>query len=263
MWKSGPSGPRKASGTEGFGPRRGRLQKLSARDGRERRHNQARSQMELRQIRELVYARKDYLVRRTKSQANRIFSGGKDRKAIAKRKPTTSDFETRNSKLLLLILPLFKHVLDGRFIDHHIRFAAIAVHLDAVPVIPLNDAVNLFPVSQHDHHLRARLHLLLIVEILRVRLLRRRRLLSAARSHRTLSAVSSLRSVMPFRTISPFLYRHRRTVMIAVILGARQRRANQLTVREVFPVSRFSGRHRSHKYVLHRGASSGTRVRAS
>lgn len=50
-----------------------------------------------RQIRELVYARKDYLVRRIKSQANRIFSGGKDREAIAKRKPTTSDFETRNS----------------------------------------------------------------------------------------------------------------------------------------------------------------------
>jgi len=59
-----------------------------------------------------------------------------------------------------------------------------ADHLDAGLVVPLDDAVHLFAVLQHDHHGRPRLHLLLIIEILRVGLLRRSRLPSPTASWR-------------------------------------------------------------------------------
>ena len=77
------------------------------------------------------------------------------------------------SQPLLLILALFEHVLNRWFIDHQVWLTVVAVDLDAIPVVPLDDPVDLFTITKHDHHGRARLHLLLIVEVFRVGLLRR------------------------------------------------------------------------------------------
>src|SRR5258708_39386002 len=84
----------------------------------------------------------------------------------------------RRAGALPLVLPFFEHVLDRGFIDHQISIAVVAVHLDAIPVIPFDDAAPFFTVAQHDHHRSPRLHLLLIIEVLRIGLLRRRRLLA-------------------------------------------------------------------------------------
>src|SRR6476620_2217279 len=81
--------------------------------------------------------------------------------------------ESIKRRRLALVFAFFEHVLDGGFVNHQIRFAILAVHLDAIPVIPLDNAVNFFAVTQHDDHGRPRLHLLLIVEIFGVGLLRR------------------------------------------------------------------------------------------
>src|SRR5215467_8283261 len=89
--------------------------------------------------------------------------------------------EENPGTFLLLILAFFEHVLDGRLVNHEIWLATIPVYLDAVTVIPFNDATNFFAILKHDHHRGSRLHLLLIVEVLGIGLLRRRRLLSGGR----------------------------------------------------------------------------------
>src|SRR5437867_3470065 len=71
-----------------------------------------------------------------------------------------------------LELLLFVHVLDAVLHDHQVR-GAQPVHLDADPVVPLDDAAQLLAVLEHDHHRRAGVHLLEVVERLGVGLLRR------------------------------------------------------------------------------------------
>src|SRR5579864_6809827 len=71
---------------------------------------------------------------------------------------------------LLPGLALFIHVLNGRFVDHQVGGAG-AVHLDAGAVVPLDYAMDLLAVGEHNDHRRLRLHLLLVVKILRVSLL--------------------------------------------------------------------------------------------
>ena len=94
----------------------------------------------------------------------------------------------------LRLLPLRRcfaflvHVLDAGLVDQQVGRAG-AVHLQAVLVVPLDDAVNFFAVLQHQDHGRLGLHLLLIIEILGVGLLRRRSLL-AVRAVATISAIA-------------------------------------------------------------------------
>ena len=42
------------------------------------------------------------------------------------------------SASLPLVLALFIHVFDGGLVDHQVRSAVVAVHLDALPVVPLD-----------------------------------------------------------------------------------------------------------------------------
>ena len=89
----------------------------------------------------------------------------------------------QNCGCALLPVALFVflvHVLNAGLIDQQIRLT-IAVHLQAILVVPLDDAVNLFIVLQHQDHRRLGLHLLLVVEILGVGLLWRRELLRRSR----------------------------------------------------------------------------------
>src|SRR4029077_18088866 len=66
----------------------------------------------------------------------------------------------------LTAFAFFVHVLDRRLVDHQIRLAAVSYNLEAVLVVPLDDAVNLLAVAEHDDQWRLRLHLFLIIEIL-------------------------------------------------------------------------------------------------
>ena len=47
------------------------------------------------------------------------------------------------------------------------------MHLDAILVVPLDDAANLVAGVEDHHHRRSRLHLLDVIKIFGVRLLRR------------------------------------------------------------------------------------------
>src|SRR5260370_349364 len=92
----------------------------------------------------------------------------------------------------LAAFAFFVNVFDRRLVDHQIRLAAVSYHLEAVLVVPLDDAVNLLAVAEHDDQWGLRLHLFLIIKILGVGLLRGREFLSAealplsARALRTL-----------------------------------------------------------------------------
>src|SRR5216684_5167645 len=97
----------------------------------------------------------------------------------------------RRVALQLLPFAFLEHILDRRFVDYDIR-RAYAIYLDAVLVIPLNHAMNLFVVGHHDDHRRFRLHLLLVIKILGISLVRRRGL---ARAVRTL--LGTLRTLPP------------------------------------------------------------------
>src|SRR5205823_10934565 len=101
---------------------------------------------------------------------------------------------------LALILPFFEHVLNGRLVDHQVRLAVLAIHLDAITVIPLNDPAHFFAVAENDHHGGPRLHLLLIIKILGVGLFRRCRLLAAG-SHTTIPPIITM--VHAFSAIMP------------------------------------------------------------
>src|ERR1039458_8170511 len=92
------------------------------------------------------------------------------------------------STLFSNALPLFKHVLDRRLIDHQIRRAA-AVQLDAALVVPLDVAVDLLAIAQYHHHGSLGLHLLLIIEIFGVGLLGRGNFLAG--SGRALAGLSA------------------------------------------------------------------------
>src|SRR6185312_5770598 len=99
------------------------------------------------------------------------------------------------------------------------------VYLYAVLVIPLDDAVDLLIIAEHDDHGSLRLHLFLIIKILSVGLLGRRDFpLSTtpiAVSATVATPISALRPVTPF------------TAWSMARLIAVQRRANQLAIAKV------------------------------
>src|SRR5580704_2019509 len=96
--------------------------------------------------------------------------------------------------LLPAVLAFLIHVLDGRFVDHQVG-STIARHLEAALVVPLDDAVDFLAITQHNHHGRFPLHLFLIIEILRVGLLRWCRL--AATAIAIVALAGALRSIPP------------------------------------------------------------------
>src|ERR1700734_2525815 len=134
------------------------------------------------------------------------------------------------AQFLPSVLVFLEHVLDGGFVDHQVRSTVYAHHLDAGLVVPLDDAMYFLAVAQHDHHRRLRLHLLLIVEILRVGLLWRRCLARASRPRPAVvpfepALPATFRAVVPFGTFPPFGELHLIWVVIAVVvIPARQRR---------------------------------------
>src|ERR1022692_323227 len=93
------------------------------------------------------------------------------------------------------------HVLDAGFVDQQVGCAG-AVHFQAVLVVPLDDAVDLFAVVQYQDHRRLGLHLLLIVEILGMGLLRRRGLLAAVHRARALATRPALRSLLTWMVVA-------------------------------------------------------------
>src|ERR1039458_2228204 len=180
-----------------------------------------------------------------------------------KRKPNEADNSRR--PLLPSVLVFLKHVLNRRLVNHQIRPALFADHLDAGFVVPLDEAVHFLAVLQHDHHGRPRLHLLLIIEILGVGLLRRSRLPSATSSRRgTVAAVvSSILSTIlsTLRTLVPgpaLPHGHMIRIMVGVVVAvvmirAGQCRTNQLAVCKSFLVACRLGRSGIHRF-LHSGA---------
>src|SRR5271169_2126218 len=170
--------------------------------------------------------------------------------------------------VLPLVLPFLEHVLDRGFVDHHIRLAVLTVHLDAIPIIPFDDAVHFLAVAQNDHHRCPRLHLLLVIKILGVGLLRRRGLLASAAPRGpfaaipTVSSIHAFSAVVPLRAIASFLRRDRgRAVIIVILHHSLQSRPNQLAVGEVFLFGRFTGWYGIHN-LFHRGGTSDTRIRS-
>src|SRR5579884_776750 len=77
----------------------------------------------------------------------------------------------------------FVDVLDGVFEDQQVR-AAVAGELDAIAIVPLDGSLQHLAIGEHDGHRCSRLHLLNKVELLGVRLFRRRGLLSRLGSRR-------------------------------------------------------------------------------
>ena len=71
-----------------------------------------------------------------------------------------------------LVFILFVHVANAVFEDQQIGFC-FPVDLDAVSIIPLDDAAELLTIIQHHHHGSLVLHLLQIVEAFRIGLLLR------------------------------------------------------------------------------------------
>src|SRR5580765_1125481 len=124
----------------------------------------------------------------------------------------------RGFRNLLQVFSFLKHVLNRRLINHKVRLTVLAIDLDAIAVIPLDDSVDLLVIAQNDYHWSPRLHLLLIIEIFGVGLLWRGQLLSALCAHGTLIAIAAFGTLMPFGTLTPFLHRHRSGVVISVIL---------------------------------------------
>src|SRR5260221_350768 len=88
------------------------------------------------------------------------------------RLPPSSTFQPSNVSALQLCLSaqfiLFEQVLDAVLLDEEVG-CAFAVHLQAVPVVPLDPAADLLAVGHDDDHRRAGVHLLDVVEALGVR----------------------------------------------------------------------------------------------
>src|SRR5580704_11301731 len=70
---------------------------------------------------------------------------------------------------LCSVLAILVNVLDDLLVNEQIR-AAISRDLNAIAVVPLNRAVELFAADENDGHRRARLHLFYPVEIFCMRL---------------------------------------------------------------------------------------------
>src|SRR5208282_1974971 len=80
------------------------------------------------------------------------------------------------------VFTLFVQVPDAVLINEEIR-AAVTRELDAIPVVPFDRAAKDFAVRQNHRDGRARLHLLHVIEIFRVRLLRGSRFLTHGLRH--------------------------------------------------------------------------------
>ena len=119
---------------------------------------------------------------------------------------------------LFFVLAFFVHVLDTRFVDDEIG-SAVAVHLDAISVVPFDDTMELLAVAHDDDHGRLTLHLFLVVEIFGIGAFRRRNLLAASGPVGAFIIVA----------IATF---HGGWSVIMVVLGAAQRRPYQTTIRK-------------------------------
>src|SRR5207245_4512538 len=69
-----------------------------------------------------------------------------------------------------LVLVFLVHVLDVVLQDQEVRLTS-PIHLDAVFVVPFDDALNNFAVLQNDDHRRLVLHLFYIIKVLSVGLI--------------------------------------------------------------------------------------------
>src|SRR5271166_4710600 len=98
----------------------------------------------------------------------------------------------RRPLLLFASFAFLVQILNAGLVDQQVGRAR-TVHLQAVLVVPLDGAVDLLAVLQHQHHGGVGLHLFLVIEILGVGLLRRRQLLAAV--HGALVAVVTLAAV--------------------------------------------------------------------
>src|SRR5258708_36347575 len=132
-------------------------------------------------------------------------------------------------QLLPLVLAFLEHVLDGGLVDHQVGGSG-AVQLDAVLVVPLDIAVDFLAVAQHDDHGSLRLHLLLIIKIFGVSLLVRRGLLGRSGGTVTIS--------LP---ISVSAFGGCVTMAIVIVVGAIQRRTDQLSIRAAVPICGLFG----------------------
>jgi hypothetical protein len=74
--------------------------------------------------------------------------------------------------VLSIVERIFVNVFDAFFVDQKVR-CIIAVNLNAIPVIPFNDAVNFFTICQEDHHRSLVIHLPNEIVILSICLIRR------------------------------------------------------------------------------------------
>src|SRR5580658_1797807 len=105
-----------------------------------------------------------------------------------------SDLKPEAESLLPSVLTLFIHVLDRRFVNHHVGRTA-AGYFQAALVVPLDDTMNFFAVAEHNDHRRPRLHLFLVVKILRVGLLGGRDFTAAAVSVVAIIALGAVSSL--------------------------------------------------------------------
>ena len=149
-------------------------------------------------------------------------------------RPSTPGTELKPDSLLPPVLAFLEHVLDRGFIDHQVG-GAVAVQLDAVFVIPLDIAMHLFAVAQHDDHRSLTLHLLLVVKILGVSLLARHALFDRS-SRRTVSIPVSV-------SVSAFGGDVVVAMVIVRAIGAIKGRADQLAIREVILIRNWFGWH--------------------
>src|SRR5271165_4708694 len=120
--------------------------------------------------------------------------------------------ENRENNVRALLFPdrfaFLVHVFNAGLVDQQIRRAG-PIHLQAVLVVPLDDAVDLFIVLQYQHHGSLGLHLFLVIKIFGVSLLWRRSLFSVRCTVWAFAALAAVAVVGP------------------VVFAAIQRRANQ------------------------------------
>src|SRR6185437_5871939 len=95
------------------------------------------------------------------------------------REATCASRRICHEKLLALLVFGLVHVLDDRLVDEQIGFA-LTMHLEAVAVVPLDDAANLLAIPQYQDHVGLGLHLLQEIETFGVGLVGRVRLLGQA-----------------------------------------------------------------------------------
>ena len=55
----------------------------------------------------------------------------------------------RGFRNLLQVFSFLKHVLNRRLINHKVRLTVLAIDLDAIAVIPLDDSVDLLVIAQN------------------------------------------------------------------------------------------------------------------